>query len=55
MPTEYLDGHPLSPDELDTIRRDIEAMDSIDAISDQLRGIVERNWPHLVSKLPPLK
>jgi hypothetical protein len=35
------------------IRSQIESMDKIDAVSDEVRGIVERNWPHLVSKLPP--
>jgi len=28
-------------------------MDDITAIDDEVRGIVERNWPHLVSELPP--
>jgi hypothetical protein len=28
-------------------------MDDITAIDDELRGLVERNWPHLRSKLPP--
>jgi hypothetical protein len=55
MATEFLDGRPLSPDDLDAIRRDIEAMGSIDAISDELRAIVVRNWPHLIAKLPPIE
>jgi hypothetical protein len=46
-------GRPLSPEELDMIREQIESMDDITAIDDErVRGIVERNWPHLVSKLP---
>jgi hypothetical protein len=28
-------------------------MDDITAIDDEVRGIVERNWPHLVTTLPP--
>ena len=28
-------------------------MGGITAIDDEVRGIVERNWPHLLSKLPP--
>jgi hypothetical protein len=28
-------------------------MDDITAIDDEVRGIVERNWSHLVAKLPP--
>ena len=29
MTAEYLDGRPLGPDELDTIRRELEVMDTI--------------------------
>ena len=29
MTAEYLDGRPLGPDELDTIRRELEPMDTI--------------------------
>jgi hypothetical protein len=27
----------------------------IEMISDELRAIVERNWPHLIAKLPPVE
>jgi hypothetical protein len=50
---EFMFGRPLSPEELDMIREQIESMDNIAAIDDDVRGIVERNWPHLVAKLPP--
>ena len=54
MATEFLHGRPLNPDELELIRRQIEsACDTIDAIDPEIRGIVARNWPHLLSKLPP--
>ena len=43
----------LSPDELEKIRRMIEDMDHIDAISDEIRELVEKHWPWLLSKLPP--
>jgi hypothetical protein len=43
----------IGPDELDTIKRELEAMDRIEVISDDLRAIVMRRWPHLESKLPP--
>jgi hypothetical protein len=53
MPTEYLDGQPLSPEELEAIRMQLEAgFDTIDAVHPDIRGIVARNWPHLLSKLP---
>ena len=50
---EYLGGRRLGPEELDTIRRELEAMDRIAAISAALRDIVLRRWPHLAPKLPP--
>ena len=53
MPMEFMFGRPLSPEELDTLRQQIESMDDITAVTDEVRGIVERNWPHLVAKLPP--
>jgi hypothetical protein len=53
MPTEFMSGRPLSQGELELIRVQIECYEKIDAVSDEVRGIVERNWPHLVAKLPP--
>ncbi|MGJ4945116.1 hypothetical protein ACQR1W_31460 [Bradyrhizobium sp. HKCCYLS1011] len=53
MPIEFLHGRVLDPEELDAIRQQIEDFDSIEAIDPEVRGIVERNWPHLMAKLPP--
>jgi hypothetical protein len=53
MPMEFYRGRPPEPDELEAIRQQIEQFDTIEAIDPELCGIVERNWPHLVSKLPP--
>lgn len=54
MPIEFLHGRPLEPDELELIRLQLESgFDSIAEIDPELRGIVARNWPHLLSKLPP--
>jgi hypothetical protein len=53
MPIEFLHGRPLSPEELERIRRSIELFDDIGAVHDEIRGIVARNWPHLLAKLPP--
>jgi len=50
---EFLHGHPLSPEELEMIRQRIEALDDIGAVDEEIRGIVARNWPYLLSKLPP--
>jgi hypothetical protein len=53
MPIEFYRGRPLEPEELEQIRQQIEQFDTIDVIDHELRRIVERNWPHLVAKLPP--
>jgi hypothetical protein len=53
MPIEFLHGRPLSPEGLEHIRREIESFDNIDVIDNEIRWIVKRNWPHLLSKLPP--
>lgn len=52
-PPDTLHGHPLTADELDELRKQIEGFDSIEAIDPGIRAIVERNWPELVPKLPP--
>jgi hypothetical protein len=53
MPIEFLHGRPLCPEELEMIREQIESLDDIGAVDHEIRGIVARNWPHLLAKLPP--
>ena len=54
MPVEFLHGRQLSPEELEMLRQQIEeGFDNITEVDDEIRGIVARNWPHLLSKLPP--
>src|SRR6266446_2518067 len=54
MPIEFMHGRPLSPEELEMIRRQIEeGFDNITEVDDEIRGIVARNWPYLLEKLPP--
>ncbi|MCK1402038.1 hypothetical protein IVB45_17455 [Bradyrhizobium sp. 4] len=53
MKMEFYQGQPLDPDQLEALRMQIESFDSIEVIDPEIRGIVERNWPHLVAKLPP--
>jgi len=51
---EFLHGRPLSPEELEMLRQQIEeSFDNITEVDDEIRGIVARNWPHQLSKLPP--
>jgi hypothetical protein len=50
----FCHGQPLEPEELEMIRQQIESgFDDITQIDPEIRGIVERNWPHLLAKLPP--
>jgi len=54
MPMEFLRGRPLSPEELEMLRQQIEeGFDKFAEVDDGIRGIVARNWPHLLSKRPP--
>jgi hypothetical protein len=53
MPCEFLQGRSLSSEELELIRQQIEGFDGIEALDPEIRDIVERNWPHLLAKLPP--
>jgi hypothetical protein len=53
MPIEFLHGRPLSPEDLEMIRRQVEEFEVIGAVDEEIRGIVARNWPHLLAKLPP--
>jgi hypothetical protein len=51
---EFLHGQPLSPEELELIREQIESLDDIvGTVDPEIRGIVARNWPHLREELPP--
>ena len=54
MSMEFLHDRPLSPEELELIRRRVEeGFEVIAVVDDEIRGIVARNWPHLLAKLPP--
>jgi len=53
VPYEIFRGRVLSADELAAIRREIESFDSIEAIDDEMRALINRNWPDLAAKLRP--
>lgn len=53
MPIEFYQGRLVGPEKLESIRQQIEQFDTIEAIDPEMRGIVERDWPHLIPKLPP--
>jgi hypothetical protein len=45
---EFLHGRPLSPEELDLIRQQLEGMDDVTAIDPEMRAIVKvkvGRWP----------
>jgi hypothetical protein len=50
---EVFRGQPLGPKDLERIRLELETLDSIKVADEELRGLVKRNWPHLLAKLPP--
>jgi hypothetical protein len=53
MRMEFLHGRTLLPEELERIRRRIEELDDVRRVDPEIRGIVARNWPELLEKLPP--
>jgi hypothetical protein len=51
MPTEFFHGRPLSPDDLEMLRSQIEhGFYRIEVIDPEIRGMV--NGPHLLANLP---
>ena len=52
QPMEFLHGRPLSGEELEHLRMEIESFDEIGPVDPEVRAIVARNWPHLLAKLP---
>ena len=52
MHIEVLNGRVLNCGDLKRLRLDLESLGRIEFISDELRAIVVRKWPHLIRKLP---
>ena len=50
-----VDGAPMTPDDLQRLHDYIVEMDSIAIISDEMRIVIESEWPELAHKLPPRK
>jgi len=50
-----LNGRELSEFELAQLRRQIESFGSADIVTDELRGLIESQWPDLLANLPPRK
>jgi len=48
-----VDGRPMTADDLQRLHDYLLDMEAISAISDQIRTVVESEWPELAHKLPP--
>jgi hypothetical protein len=48
-----IDGKMMEPRDLRQLHRHVLEADSISSISDELRNLVESEWPVLAHKLPP--
>ena len=46
-------GRLLMPAELQTIHRYVVETPVLEAVTDEIRAVVETVWPELISKLPP--
>jgi hypothetical protein len=52
-PKAMLGGSELSSQELERIRSELEFFDQIEHVSDEMRELIEAQWPDLLCKLPP--
>jgi hypothetical protein len=48
-----IDGKPMTPDDLRRLHEYLIDMEVISVISDEMRIVIENEWPELVHKLPP--
>ena len=48
-------GHIMMPADLRRLHKYILEIEGIDHISDEMRAVVESEWPELAHKLPPKK
>ena len=46
-------GKLLMPAELQAIHRYVVEMPVLEAVTDEIRAVVETVWPELIAKLPP--
>ena len=52
-PKAMLGGSELSPQELARIKSELEFFDQVEHVSDEMRAVIEAQWPELLCKLPP--
>jgi hypothetical protein len=47
-----IDGKPMTPADLRRLHEYLLEMEGVSVISDEMRAVVESEWPELVHKLP---
>ena len=50
-----LGNQVMTPKDLENLHKHLLELEVIDAISDEMRELIESEWPELVHKLPPRK
>jgi len=50
MSKPTLGARELSTQDLERIRAEIEAFDSIEHLDDEMRDLIAQQWPHLLDK-----
>jgi len=48
-----VDGKPMTPDGLRRLHDYLVDIEAIEIISDEMRIVVENEWPEFIHKLPP--
>ena len=49
----WIDGHLLTERDLQDIRAQLQGFKRVTAISDEMRNLIETQWPELAAKLLP--
>ena len=50
---EIFEGRVMTPADLERVHKEIRGFERIEAVSDEMRTLIEELWPELVHKLPP--
>ena len=48
-----VDGKPMTPDDLRRLHDCLADIEAVEIISDEMRIVVENEWPEFIRKLPP--
>jgi hypothetical protein len=48
-----VDGRPMTADDLKRLHDYLAEMEAIEVILDEMRTVIESEWPELAHKLPP--